>query len=141
MNASFGENINELIDSIHRIAPRMLYVFDCAINMCLMSPELYNKFLLNPKIMGLSTECQNPVFDIGVDFSTSWCACFDDHSRLKIKNIFEYRNMQHMYNDMLRIMFEESKALNGECDSKNCSNTYSSGVCQGILYRIQKEKE
>lgn len=137
-NSAFGENTLELIEKVHTIDPRKVFVFDCAVNNCIMKEEIYKLLKGNDKVFNLKNTCTEPVVDINPDYSTSWCASLEDE--LGVKNIFDYNNYHHLTQSLKKRKFEMEKNPSS-CRNKECSSISCRGLCLGIESSIERSSK
>jgi len=124
---NFGEICETIITKCTQINPQLTFSFDCAVNQCIMNSTIYNKLKLCRNIYNLRMECEMPVMDIATDFTTNWCACYNNKY-----NIWDYKNPVELYNQLIKDKFIANKCNNINCDYKNCINIECPGFCHGI---------
>lgn len=122
----------ELVTTCHEINPRMSFSNECAVNLCLMSEEVYDQ--LKEVVECLDLVCHHPNPDILPDFSTHWCFAFDTVPELRINNIFDYPDFESVERELNIRMREFLRRVKPQCPSHECTKLRCKGPCPALSY-------
>jgi len=123
----YGKAFARLVLAIHHLRPDLLIGSECAINGCLMDEATAER--MRGFVQYFSRTCSGAKFDILPDFSSHWCFAAHNIPELKIDNIFNYMNLDHMHWQMLKSMARLQRSLGSQCDHATCNNVACSGPC------------
>ncbi|NOZ24464.1 MAG: radical SAM protein [Planctomycetes bacterium] len=131
LSLGYGDKYLEIVEECHRIRPNLGFTNECCVNLCMMSEEVFNR--LAPVVSNLKTFCAGNL-DLMPDFSTHWCYAFQGHPELRIRNIFDYRSMDEVYDELCRRMVAVDKELGVQCDTAHCKSLRCIGPCLALKY-------
>lgn len=126
----YGQAYLRLIQTIHRINPLIEFNNECAVNLCLMEAEVYDKVV--PIVNNLKLRCGTGNPDILPDMSTHWCFAAHGIPELTIKNIFDYQNMNHVVWELQRRERQLQNELGSRCEHGSCDSLRCKGPC--VIY-------
>jgi len=122
-----GKAYTRFVTTVHRIQPNILVSNECALNGCMVDEPtalrlkgLVNKFEIN---------CKGGNFDILPDFSTHWCYGAQSIPELRVDNIFDFQNMDHLYWHMFHAKERLQWSLGSQCDHAKCDFLGCHGPC------------
>jgi len=128
----FGNKYLEIVDTCHRIDPRLTFGNECAVNLCLMNERVYDR--LERVVDHLGLVCMHPNFDILPDFSTHWCFALHGIPELRIDNIFDYPGIESVEAELAARFRRFSAALPPQCDFAHCDRLHCRGPCPALNY-------
>ena len=128
----YGDKYLEVVRTCHQINPRMLFTNECAVNLCLMSEEVYDR--LSEIVVSLSPECTRPNLDVLPDFSTHWCFAFQNVPEMRIDNIFRYADVDSVYRELYNRLGQFFTEVPPQCDFSTCEKLVCKGPCHAINY-------
>jgi len=136
-STGYGDKYLEVVERVHQIRPLFAFANECFVNMCMMSEPVYNR--LARIVKGLNNYCSANM-DILPDFSTHWCFAFQEVPEMRIHNIFDYRNLDDVYNALCAKAAELERKLGTQCDATNCKAIECLGPCLGMKYYLKHLK-
>ena len=123
----YGRRYAELVTTCHRINPRLDFVNECAVNLCLLSEGVYRRL---SRIVGrLNLVCGEPNLDILPDFSTQWCYALRGVPALRIDNIFDYADSEAVGAELMGRMSGFLTGLRPHCAHRHCKEILCKGPC------------
>ena len=137
-STAYGDKYLEIVERVHQIRPLFVFANECFVNMCMMSEPVYNRLVRVVK--GLDRYCSANL-DILPDFSTHWCFAFQEVPEMRIQNIFDYRNLDDVYNALCAKASKMERELGTVCDTTHCKCIECLGPCLGMKYYLKYVKK
>jgi sulfatase maturation enzyme AslB (radical SAM superfamily) len=133
----YGNAYLRIVEKCHRLNPALRFSNECAVNLCLMEPEIY--FRLR-EVNHLTTCCNSGNLDILPDLSTHWCFAADSIPELTIANVLAYPNWWHVQDALYTKKKQLERSLDIECDYASCGNLSCPGPCVCYNYYRKNKK-
>lgn len=127
----YGEKYLEVVERCHRIDPLLAFTNECFVNMCMMSERIHAR--MERVVGGFTKSCQGNL-DLLPDFSTHWCFAFQGVPEMRIRNIFDYKDITDVYHTLCRKAIQLEQSLGRQCDTTNCRSIECPGPCIAIKY-------
>ncbi len=136
-----GDKMLELVESVHKINPKILLQMDCScFNYCMASEETYKRLKGSIRDLDFSHRCDMRPIEIFPDFSALYCYCLKDIEELRVDNIFDFKNIHDLmdYFESKTHLFESE--ISTQCDYANCDKLECKGPCLAFNYFFLNNK-
>ena len=137
---NWGDKMYKIMLDIHNIDPQIEFNTECCIPGCYTTKEVHNIF--KEKMYNYRTTSCEGAFDIYPDMHSHWCPALENVEELRIDNIFEYENAEHLHS-IMKIKYDiYRKNLGVQCTAKdnNCYTIECDGPCAAYNLALKTKR-
>ena len=121
-----------LRDMWDQINPRLEFINECAVNLCLMSEEDYLR--LSRVVRKLNLVCAEPNLDVLPGFSAQWCFALRDVPALRVDNVFDFPDADSLRRELMRRALQFAATTAAGCQHAKCKTILCRGPCPAYAH-------
>jgi len=128
----YGKKYVEIVTACHQINPRLEFINECAVNLCLMSEEDYLR--LSRVVRKLNLVCAEPNLDVLPGFSAQWCFALRDVPALRVDNVFDFPDADSLRRELMRRALQFAATTAAGCQHAKCKTILCRGPCPAYAH-------